>query len=175
MQRRALLSSLAGGTVLLAGCADSSSSSDPVEVYNPTGTATVRSFDEPIMQHGLTTGSGQYLYARVFHPGETLPVTDHPDADRFAEGVAELSTDEFAVFTNLRTTPAAPAYFWPADAEWGDERVEITLEREAGSYDGSGDEAVGVALTSYDYDGETPTDVDIIFPSGATISVGQGE
>lgn len=175
MQRRALLSSIAGSTAVVAGCAAPSNSTDTAEVYNPTGMATIRPLDEPIMQHGLKTGSGQYLYGRLFQPEETLPVTQQPDAERYSQAVEDVSEGEFAVFTNLRAAAGAPAYVWPADTEWSDGRLEITLERQTLSYDGTGDEVVGVALTTFQYDGTTPTGADLIFPSGATISVGQAD
>ncbi|MFC7044381.1 hypothetical protein ACFQH6_02225 [Halobacteriaceae archaeon GCM10025711] len=175
MQRRALLSSLVGGTVMVSGCASNPFSTSSTEVYNPTGMATIRPIDTPIIQHGLTTDSEQYLYARMFQPGETLAVTDQPDAENYAEAIDELSGGEFAVFTNIRTAAAAPAYFWPADTEWRDGRLEITLERQTASYDGTGDEVVGVALTRFNYEGDTPPGADILFPSGATISVGQAD
>lgn len=173
IQRRTFLSGLAGGTVMLAGCASDPFSTNSTTVSNPTGMATVRPLDEPIIQHGLTTGSGQYLYARMFQPGDTPSVTDQPNAEQYAEAVDDISEGEFAIFTNIRTAAAVPAYFWPAETEWRSGRLKITLERQTGSYDGAGDEVVGVALTRFHYEGDMPTDADIIFPSGAIISVGQ--
>lgn len=175
MQRRALLTSLAGGTVALTGCSSTAFSTETGEVYNQSGMATIRPLDEPILQHGMSTDTDQYLYARVFHPGDTLPVTDNPDAAQYAEAVEDLSEDEFALFTNLRTAAAVPAHFWPTSAEWEDGRLGIELERRSSSYDGAGQEAVGVALTRFEYRGDRPAGADVRFPGGATFSVGQGD
>lgn len=175
MQRRTLLTSLAGGAVVLAGCSTTAFSTTMGDVYNPRGMATIRPLDEPILQHGMSMDSDQYLYARVFHPGDTLPVADNPDASQYSEAIQDLSEDEFALFTNLRTAAAVPAYFWPTTAQWEDGRLTITLERQSSSYDGAGEEAVGVALTRFEYDGDRPAAADVIFPGGATRSVGRGE
>lgn len=125
------------------------------------------------MQDGLTSDSEQYLYARMFQPGDVLAVTDRPDAERFSEAIDDLSEGGFAILSKLRTAAAAPAYFWASSTDWESGRLEITLERQTSSYDEAGDEVVGVALTRFDYDGEPPTGADVIFPGGATISVGQ--
>ncbi|WP_459193910.1 hypothetical protein [Halosimplex sp. J119] len=127
------------------------------------------------MRHGLTGEPGQYLYARLFRQEDRLPVTEQANAAQYAEAVDNLSDGEFAVFTNLRTATAAPAYFWAADTEWKDGRLVITVERRTNSYDGTGDEVVGVALTKFESDGPAPTGADVVFPSGATIQVGETE
>jgi hypothetical protein len=191
MRRRALLTSLVGSTALLSGCiADaptgnsedthsedsgtSSTSSSLREVFNPTGQATIRPLDEPLIQRGLTAESEQYLYGGLFYPGDAVPVTDSADATWLAETVDELSSDQLAVLTNLRTAGASPAHFWPSPtgAAWGDEGVQIHFERQTITSTVETDEAVGVALTVYQYTGEQPTDVSLIFPSGATLSIG---
>jgi hypothetical protein len=186
MRRRALLSSLIGSTVFLSGCfADAptgdsgetpspDSSASPGEVFNPTGQATIRPLDEPLIQHGLTAESEQYLYGRLFSPGDTVPVTENGDATWLAERVEELSSDQFAVLTNLRTAGAVPAHFWPTPtgATWSDDGLQIQLERQTISTTTGTDEAVGVALTVYQYTGKQPTDVSLIVPSGATLSIG---
>ena len=157
----------------MAGCTDNTFSNETRDVYNPTGMATIRPLDEPILQHGMSTGTEQYLYAGMFHPGDTLAVTDSPDADRFSEAIDDLSEGEFALFTNLRTAASAPAYFWPTSSDWENGRLKIKLERRTSSYDGSGEEVVGMALTIFDHRGDRPTGADVIFPSGATIPIGQ--
>lgn len=174
MQRRALLTSIVGGTVALTGCSSTAFSTETGDVYNPTGMATIRPLDEPIMQQGMSTNSDQYLYARMLHSGDELIVTDNPDATQYSEAIDDLSEDEFALFTNLRTAAAVPAYFWPTNAEWEDGRLKIELERQTSSYDGTGEEAVGVALTRFNFEGDRPTGADVIIPGGVTLSVGQG-
>jgi len=173
MQRRALLTSFVGGTVALTGCSTTAFSTERSDVYNPTGMATVRPLDEPIQQHGMSTDSDQYLYARMFQPGDTLAVTDNPDAAQYSEAIEDLAGEEFALFTNLRTAATVPAHFWPTNAEWEDGRLEIELERQTSTYDGAGEEAVGVALTKFEYDGDRPNGADVVFPGGATVSVGR--
>ena len=172
MQRRMFLSGLVGGSIALSGCTSNPFSDGTPRIYNPTGMATIRSLDEPIIQHGLTADSEQYLYAEMFHSGDTLSVTDQPDAEQYSEAIDGISGDEFAILTNLRTTSVRPAYFWPANTEWRDGRLKIILERQTGSYDGTADEVVGVALTIFNFEGESPAGADIVFPSGATLSVG---
>lgn len=108
----------------------------------------------------------------MFQPGDTLSVTDQKDAERYSEAIDTVSEDEFAILTNLRTAAAEPAYFWPADTEWRDKSLNIILERQTGSYDSTADEVVGVALTTFSFEGESPTGADIVFPSGTKISVG---
>lgn len=77
--------------------------------------ATIRSLDNPIIQHGLTADSEQYLYAEMFYPGDTHSVTDEPDAERYSEAIDDIPKDKFAILTNLRTTSSVrPAHFWPA-------------------------------------------------------------
>jgi len=173
MQRRSLLTSLVGGTVALTGCSSTAFSTKMGDVYNPTGMATIRPLAEPIQQHGMSTDSDQYLYARMFHPGDTLAVTDNLDAAQYSEAIEDLAEEEFALFTNLRTAATVPAYFWPTNAEWEDGRLEIELERQTSSYDGTGEEAVGVALTKFEYQGDRPDGAVVIFPGGATFSVGR--
>lgn len=175
MQRRTLLTSLAGGTIVLAGCSTTAFSTTMGDVDNPTGRATIRPLDEPILQHGLSMDSDRYLDARLFHPGETLPVADNPDATQYSEAIEDLSEDEFTLFTNLRTAASVPAYFWPTTAQWEDGRLTITLERQPSSYDGAGEEVVGVALTRFEYEGARPAAADVIFPGGATLPVGRGK
>lgn len=187
MRRRALLTSLVGSTALLSGCSadvptgnsedtpsTDPSTSSPREVFNPTGRATIRPLDEPLIQHGLTADSEQYLYGRLFSPGDTVPVTDRADTTWLAERVDELSSDQFAVLTNLRTAGAAPAHFWPTPtgATWDDEGLQIQLERQTISTTAETNEAVGVALTVYQYTGEQLSDVSLVFPSGATLPIG---
>lgn len=170
MRRRALLTGLAGGVTVLAGCTTSAEDA-PREVYNPTGRSTVRPLDEPLIQHGLTSESDQYFYARSFQPGDALPVTDDSDAEWLSETVDDLSGDQFAVFTNLRTAARAPAYFWPANTEWTDGRLHVELERQTISAEIETAEAVGVALTTFDCDGDPPDDAAVVFPGGATLSL----
>lgn len=123
----------------------------------------------------MSTDSDQYLYARMFHPGDTLSVIDNPDAAQYSEAIEDLTEDEFALFTNLRTAASVPAYFWPTIAEWEDGRLEIEMERQTSSYEGAGEETVGVALTKFEYQGDRPNGADVIFPGGATFSVGRGD
>lgn len=190
MRRRAFLTSLVGGTAILSGCTtdaptgdsgdsppgDSSTASTSNsfrEIYNPTGRATIRPIDEPLIQHGLTAESEQYLHGGLFYPGDSVPVTDSRDATWLAETVAALSSDQFAVLTNLRTGGATPAHFWPTatGATWGDGGLHIQLERQTITTNVESDEAVGVALTVYEYRGKRPTDVRLAFPSGTSLSI----
>lgn len=175
MERRALLATLASGTAVIAGCsADENQSPTRREVFNPTGQATIRPLDEPLIRQGLTADSNQYLYARLFEPGDSLPVTDRPDTSALAEAVDDLTDQQFAVLTSLRTAGAAPAHFWPAATEWTDGRLRIELERQTISTEPETAEVVGVALTVFDVTGEVPSGADIVFPSGATMTVGSG-
>lgn len=178
MQRRALLAGVAGSTALLAGCNVNALSSRPTpDVYNPTGQATVRPLEEPFVRHGFTADAEQYLYARLYHPGDSLAVTDDPDAADFAEAVEDLAENEFAILTNLRVAGAAPAYLWPTPTgtRWRDGRLVIDLERQSLDADTDADEVVGIAITSFEVDGELPDGADLVLPSGAILSVGQPE
>jgi hypothetical protein len=191
MRRRALITSLVGSTALLSGCiADaptgnsedtpsedsgtSSTSTSFREVFNPTGQATIRALDDPLIQHGLTAESEQYLHGQLFYSGDAVPVTDSADATWIAETVDDLSSDQLAVLTNLRTAGAAPAHLWPTatGATWSDGGLHVQLERQTITTTVDRDEAVGVALTVYQYTGKRPTDVSLVFPSGATLSIG---
>lgn len=171
MQRRALLTSMAGGMVLVSGCTSAFTEPTSKEVYNPTGQAKMRPIDEPIIQHGITSESEQYLYARLFVPGDSLAVTDAPGALDFSKAIDELTENQFAILTNLRTAAAAPAYFWPAGTHLKDGQLRIEMERQPKSPLDTGVEAVGVALTFFDIDGEPPDGANIVFPSGATFAV----
>lgn len=173
MRRRTFLACLAGGTALSAGCnASLFGANASREVYNPSGHAAIRPLDEPYVRQGLTSDSEQYLYARLFRPGDSPPVTETQDAAEFSDAVDDLSGDQFAVLTNLRTAAAAPAYLWPTGTDWSDGRLRIELERRAKTPVDAGAEAVGVALTVFDVDGEPPAGADIVFPSGAISAVG---
>lgn len=173
MRRRALLAGIAGSTALLAGCnANANSSRSTPDVFNPSGPATARPLEAPYVRHGLTADAEQYLYARLFHPGDSLPVTDDPDASDFAEAVDDLAETEFAVLTNVRVAGAAPAFFWPTATKWRDGRLRIVLERRSLDAAVDVDEVVGVALTTFEVDGEVPDGATLVLPSGATISVG---
>lgn len=176
MQRRALLAGVAGSATLLAGCnADALSSRTPPDVYNPTGQATVRPLEEPFLRHGLTAETERYLHARLFHPGDSLAVTDDPDAADFAEAVEDLAENEFAILTNVRVAGAAPAYLWPTPTgtRWRDGRLVIDLERQSLDADTDADEVVGIAITIFEVDGDLPDGADLVLPGGATLSVGQ--
>lgn len=132
MRRRTFLACLAGGTALSAGCnASLFGANASREVYNPSGHAAIRPLDEPYVRQGLTSDSEQYLYARLFRPGDSPPVTETQDAAEFSDAVDDLSGDRFAVLTNLRTAAAAPAYLWPTGTDWSDGRLRIELERRA--------------------------------------------
>lgn len=170
MHRRALLSGLAGGAALLAGC---STDASPPKVYNPTGTAKTRPLDEPFARNGITSETEQYVYARLFRPGDEIAVVDDPDAQWLAEGVDALSEGQFALLTMLRTAGAAPAYLWPRPSGTvrEDDRVRIELERKTITTDGEADEVVGVALTTFEHDGDPPAEIDVVLPGGAVLSV----
>jgi hypothetical protein len=173
MKRRALLATLAGGTAVVAGCStDQSQTPTRREVFNPTGRAIIRPLDAPLVRQGLTDESGQYMYARLFEPGDSLPVTDGADASALAATVDDLTDQQFALLTSLRTAGAAPAHFWPTTAEWVDGQLRIELERQTISTDPEAAEVVGVALTGYDVTGEVPGGADVVFPGGAVMQVG---
>src|SRR6056297_1252501 len=123
MNRRALLTMTLGGTTALAGCNTSLSFREPRDAFNQTGRAMIRRLDRPFIQHGMDSSSDQYFYARLFTPGDSLPVTDEPDAQWYSDAVGELATDQFALLTNLRTAASAPAYFWPTDTKWENEQL----------------------------------------------------
>lgn len=176
MQRRAMLAGLAGGTALVAGCSTSLFTGPTApSVYNPTGHAAVRPLEEPYLQPGLTTDSEQYLFARLYQTGDSPPVAQMPDATEFADVVATMADDQFALLTNLRTAAGVPAYLWPTETRWIDDRLQIDLTREAKAPLDSGVEAVGVALTVFEVDGEPPAGARIVFPSGATMAVGTSD
>lgn len=161
-----------GGTPVLAGCTAPLSIDSTRDVYNPTGRATIRPLDTPLISHGIDSNSDRYLYARMFHPGDSLSVTDEPDAEWYSEAVSSLATGQFAILTNLRTAASAPAHFWPIETGWQDGQLQIKLERETKSLTESCKEVVGVALTIFNVDGEPPEGAEVIVPGGATISVG---
>jgi hypothetical protein len=194
VRRRALLAGLAG-SVALSGCGavptdggdapattDDEQPSDAPEsgggggdgptvrdVYNPTGRAVARPLDRPLVRSGLTAETDQYLFARLFRPGDSVAVA-REEGSWLADSVASLSTGEFALLTNLRTATAAPAYWWPKSAEYEGSALRIELERQTSvSVETDEAEAVGVALTVFEYDGEEPGDVAVVLPSGASI------
>jgi hypothetical protein len=175
MHRRALLAGL-GAAAGLAGCSadlnGGPTSSELRDVYNPTGRASARPIDDPLIRGGITASSEQYLYARMFHPGDSLAVTGE-SASWLSEGVDELSEGQFALLTCLRTAATAPAHWWPKRTEYADGRFRIGLERQSFvSAETDAAEAVGVALTTFEYDGERPDSADVVYPSGATVRVG---
>jgi hypothetical protein len=174
MHRRALLVSL-GAVAGLSGCSsDPTGGPEPAElrdVYNPTGRAVARPIDDPLMRGGLTSSSEQYLCARMFSPGDSVAVTDE-SASWLSEAVESLSDGEFALLTCLRTAAAAPAHWWPSETEFVEGGLRIVLERQpfvSAAVDAV--EAVGVALTTFEYDGERPDAADVLFPSGAVVRV----
>lgn len=195
MRRRALLAGLTSlaGSVALSGCgaaptddgseSDGSTAADrrtsddagdsPAvrDVYNPTGRAVARPLDRPLVRAGLTAETDQYLHARLFRPGDSIAVAREAGS-WLADSVTALSSGQFALLTNLRTAAAAPAYWWPKSTGYEGGTLRIELERQTSvSVDADAAEAVGVALTVFEYDGEEPGDVDVRFPSGASIRV----
>ena len=188
MRRRALLASLAGAAAL-SGCgagpattgdgtvdsedraATEASGPTVRDVFNPTGRAVARPLGDPLVRGGLTSDTDQYLHARLFRPGDSVAVTD--DGSWLAESVDALTDGEFALLTNLRTAAAAPAYWWPERTGYDAGTLRIEVARQSSvSVDAAGAEAVGVALTTFEYDGRAPEGADVVFPSGATIRVG---
>lgn len=173
MNRRSLLGVLASGSTLItAGCLTGTSTSDTSgKAYNPRGQAVVRPLDEPYIQHGLTEDSEQYLYGRLFQSTESLAVTGREEAADFSDAVDDLAEDQFAILTTLRTAAAAPAYFWPTETDWNDELLRIDFQRQTLDPVDTGNEAVGVALTTFDYEGSLPDTVELTLPSGALLTV----
>lgn len=197
MRRRALLAGLAG-SVSLSGCGagpteggdapattdderpsdtsddgDENSGDGPAvrDVYNPTGRAVARPLGRPLVRSGLAAETDQYLFARLFRPGDSVAVAREEGA-WLADAVASLSEEQFSLLTNLRTAAAAPAYWWPKSTEYEAGTLRIELERQTSvSVETDEPEAVGVALTAFEYDGEGPGDVTVVFPSGASIRV----
>lgn len=102
-------------------------------------------------------------------------MTNNQDAAQYSEAIEDLTEEEFALFTNSRTAATVPVYFWSTKAEWEGGRLGIEREPQTSSYDGAGQEAVGVALTKFGYQGLKPNGADVIFPGGTTFSVGRGD
>lgn len=167
MRRRTLLASIAGGAGIFAGCLTDSTTADPSDVYNPTGQAVIRPLEEPYIQHGLSEDSEQYLQGRLFQSADSLAITEREGASDFSEAIDELSDDQFAILTALRTSASAPAYFWPGETRWSNNVLRIELHRQRKDPIEAGGEVVGLAITTFDYEGAFPDTVELELPSGA--------
>jgi hypothetical protein len=170
MQRRALLSTVAAtATAALAGC---TGQQRPRSLAS--GTAKARPIDEPFMRHGMTADSDQYVYARLYHEGDGVATVDGDRGDWLSRAVDDLGEQQLGILTNLRTGAGAPAYLWPDGTKSADGRLHVGLSREelGDSAAVEGEEAVGVAFAVYDFEGDPPQGLDVVLPSGATMSLG---
>ena len=168
MRRRALLGTVASSTTLLAGCSGTSSTTVSID----SGFATARPIDDPVVRAGLDSDSDQYVWIRLLNAGDSLPTTDTQAGKQLSSAIAEIGDEEFGLLTNLRTAGAATAYHWPDQTSVVDGRLEIELRRESAPEPVETDEAVGYAFVRYEVDGDVPKGGTVVFPSGATMTVG---
>ena len=169
MRRRTLLSAAtAAAATAISGCA-----AQRPEPIGPSGEAHARPLDEPFMQGGMTAETDRYVYARLYHPDDSLQSVEGEWGDWLSDAVDGLESGQFGLLTNLRTAAAAPAYLWPTEATFADGSLRITLGREEFADAGiETAEAVGVAFAIYGFEGDPPQSADIVLPSGATLSLG---
>lgn len=109
------------------------------------------------------------MFAWTYAPGDTLAVTDADDAEGWADSVADLSDRQFALLTYLRVAGSAPAYLFPERESRGSEdgHLELSLRRETIGDLVDSDEAVGVSLAVFEYEGGSPETVAVELPGGA--------
>ncbi|MFC7229447.1 hypothetical protein N0B31_18765 [Salinirubellus salinus] len=174
MDRRALLASLAAGTTALAGCASLTGPGPTENVRLARGQSTVRPLADPLIRGAPSTADAPYFFASTYAPGDTLAVTDTERAEGYADSVADLSDRQFAVLTYLRVAGAAPASLFPEPSgprESEDGRVELSLRRDTVGDPLESDEAIGVSLAVFEYEGGTPESVVVELPGGATFEL----
>jgi hypothetical protein len=138
------------------------------------GRSTVRPLGDPLVRGGPSTDEAPYVYARTYAPGDTLAVTDAERAEGYADSVADLTDGQFALLTHLRVAGTAPAYLFPErsgspDPDEG--RLELSLWRETVGDPLDSDEAVGVSLAVFEYEGGAPESVVAELPGGATFEL----
>jgi len=115
-----------------------------------------------------------YVFARTYAPGDTLAVTDAEAAEGWADSVADLSDQQFALLTSLRVAGAAPAYLFPERSGPPDpegDRLTLSLHRETVGDPLDSDEAVGVSLAVFEYEGGAPGSVVVALPGGAAFEL----